>query len=93
MHRNVALIGVGNLGQALAGYAGFATRGFRIAALIDADPARVGTTIRGLVVEHIADLEQIVREREIAIAVLAIPAAVAQRRLRPPRRRRASPAS
>ncbi len=39
VHRSVALIGVGNLGQALAGYAGFASRGFRIAALIDADPA------------------------------------------------------
>ena len=40
--RAVALVGVGNLGHALAGYAGFATRGFRIAALLDADPARVG---------------------------------------------------
>ena len=45
VHRSVALIGVGNLGQALAGYAGFASRGFRIAALVDADPARVGTSI------------------------------------------------
>ena len=43
VHRSVALIGVGNLGQALAGYAGFASRGFRIAALLDADPARSGT--------------------------------------------------
>ena len=40
VHRSVALIGVGNLGQALAGYSGFASRGFRIAALLDADPAR-----------------------------------------------------
>src|SRR3954462_8531296 len=44
-HRAVALIGVGNLGQALAGYGGFASRGFRIAALVDADRGRVGTTI------------------------------------------------
>jgi redox-sensing transcriptional repressor len=78
VHRSVALIGVGNLGQALAGYAGFATRGFRIAALVDADPARIGTTIRGLVVQDIADLVAIVAEQEIAIAVLATPAAVAQ---------------
>jgi len=76
--RSVALIGVGNLGQALAGYAGFATRGFRIAALIDADPARVGTTVRGLIVRSIDDLARIVEERQIAIAVLAIPADVAQ---------------
>ena len=78
VHRSVALIGVGNLGQALAGYAGFATRGFRIAALVDADPARIGTTIRGLVVQNIADLDRIVAEQQIAIAVLATPAAVAQ---------------
>jgi redox-sensing transcriptional repressor len=77
-HRSVALIGVGNLGLALAGYAGFATRGFRIAALIDADPGRIGTTIQGLVVDNIADLERIVAEKQIAIAVLAIPASVAQ---------------
>jgi redox-sensing transcriptional repressor len=78
VHRSVALIGVGNLGQALAGYAGFATRGFQVAALVDADPARIGTTLRGLTVQDIADIEQIVADQRIAIAVLAIPAAVAQ---------------
>ncbi|PZS36729.1 MAG: redox-sensing transcriptional repressor Rex [Pseudonocardiales bacterium] len=78
VHRSVALIGVGNLGQALAGYAGFATRGFRIAALIDADPARIGTTIRGLVVQSMAEIDRIVVEQDVAIAVLATPAAVAQ---------------
>ena len=78
VHRSVALIGVGNLGQALAGYAGFASRGFRIAALIDADPARIGTTIRGLVVRDIGNLEQIVADEQITIAVLATPASVAQ---------------
>src|SRR5439155_11984560 len=78
VHRAVALIGVGNLGQALAGYAGFATRGFRIAALVDSDPARIGTTIRGLVVQGTHDLERIVAEEQIAIAVLAIPASAAQ---------------
>lgn len=78
VHRAVALIGIGNLGQALAGYAGFATRGFRIAALIDADRTRVGTTIRGLVVRDLADLEQIVAEEEITIAVLTTPGSAAQ---------------
>jgi redox-sensing transcriptional repressor len=78
VHRSVALIGVGNLGQALAGYAGFASRGFHIAALIDAEPARIGTTIRGLVVQSMADIDRIVAEQDVAIAVLAIPAAVAQ---------------
>jgi redox-sensing transcriptional repressor len=78
VHRRVALIGVGNLGQALAGYAGFASRGFRIAALIDASPTRIGRTLRGLVVRDIAELESIVAEQDITIAVLATPAAVSQ---------------
>jgi redox-sensing transcriptional repressor len=78
VHRSVALIGVGNLGQALAGYAGFATRGFQIAALIDADPARIGSEIRGLVVGDIAHLDEIVAAHRITIAVLAVPATAAQ---------------
>jgi redox-sensing transcriptional repressor len=78
VHRSVAMIGVGNLGQALAGYAGFASRGFRIAALIDSAPKRVGSVIRGLTVRHINDLDEIVRAENITIAVLAIPAGAAQ---------------
>src|SRR5579875_1140594 len=78
VHRSVALIGIGNLGQALAGYAGFASRGFRIAALLDADPGRIGSRIRGLQVADIAVLDQVVAEQCITIAVLAVPASVAQ---------------
>jgi redox-sensing transcriptional repressor len=78
VHRSVALIGVGNLGQALAGYAGFATRGFRIAALLDADPTRIGSRIRGLVVQDIADLDRVIDEHGITIAVLAVPGSAAQ---------------
>lgn len=78
VHRAVALIGMGNLGQALAGYAGFASRGFRVAALLDADPTRIGSVIRGLKVDDIVDLPAIVAENEITIAVLAVPASAAQ---------------
>lgn len=78
VHRSVALIGVGNLGQALAGYAGFASRGFRIAALVDSAPERIGTTIRGLIVRAFTDIDTIVDEEAITIAVIATPAAVAQ---------------
>jgi redox-sensing transcriptional repressor len=78
VRRSVALIGVGNLGQALAGYDGFASRGFRVAALLDASPARIGITVRGLIVRDIVDLADVVIEQEIAIAVLATPASVAQ---------------
>ncbi|WFE26504.1 redox-sensing transcriptional repressor Rex [Solwaraspora sp. WMMD791] len=76
--RAVALVGVGNLGHALAGYAGFASRGFRIAALFDADAARVGEQINGLVVRHIDDLPAVAAEESIAIGVIATPATAAQ---------------
>jgi len=77
-HRAVALVGVGNLGHALAGYAGFATRGFRVAALFDADPGRVGRRIAGLVVRHIDELDQVVRSEDVSIGVIATPAQAAQ---------------
>jgi redox-sensing transcriptional repressor len=77
-HRAVALIGIGNLGHALAGYGGFATRGFHIAALLDADPGRVGERIAGLTVRHIDDLPDVVREHDVAIGVIATPAQAAQ---------------
>src|SRR5262245_61156178 len=72
--RAVVLVGVGNLGHALAGYDGFAPRGFRIAALIDADPYRVGERINGLTVRHIDELDLVVTEQQITIAVIATPA-------------------
>ena len=77
-HRSVALIGVGNLGHALAGYGGFASRGFHVAALIDADPSRVGERISGLVVHHIDDRDAIVRAEHVSIGVIATPAAAGQ---------------
>jgi redox-sensing transcriptional repressor len=76
--RAVALVGVGNLGHALAGYAGFVSRGFRIAALFDADPARVGEEINGLVVQHIDELPRVAADERIAIGVIATPATAAQ---------------
>ncbi|MDG4791645.1 redox-sensing transcriptional repressor Rex [Micromonospora sp. WMMD1102] len=76
--RSVALVGVGNLGHALAGYAGFTGRGFRIAALFDADPARLGEEISGLTVRHIDELPRVAAEESIAIGVIATPATAAQ---------------
>ncbi|MFI6921630.1 redox-sensing transcriptional repressor Rex [Nonomuraea spiralis] len=74
----VAIVGVGNLGRALANYGGFVSRGFRVAALVDADPEVVGDTIAGLNVEHIDELEAVIRRRGVSIVVLATPAAAAQ---------------
>jgi redox-sensing transcriptional repressor len=76
--RAVALVGVGNLGHALAGYGGFGSRGFRIAALLDADARRVGERINGLNVRHIDDLDKVMQEHHINIAVIATPSHAAQ---------------
>src|SRR6188472_3697353 len=73
----VAIVGIGNLGRALANYKGFGARGFRVVALIDADPALVGKKIGDLAVESIDDLGRIVTERGIAIGILATPAGAA----------------
>ena len=76
-HR-VALVGLGNLGQALAGYPGFSGRGFVISALFDADPERVGRDVDGLRVEDIHDARAICRLTGVTIGVIATPASAAQ---------------
>ena len=74
----VVIVGVGNLGQALANYAGFSTRGFRIVALVDADPDRVGERLGPHGIRDMADLEDVVREHAVSIGVITTPAASAQ---------------
>ena len=74
----VVIVGVGHLGHALANYRGLAERGFPVAALIDADPALVGTTLDGLVVRSTDDLEAVVAEHGITVGVLTTPASAAQ---------------
>jgi redox-sensing transcriptional repressor len=74
----VVIVGIGNLGQALANYGGFGERGFPVVALVDADPGKVGTRIGDLEVEPLSDLPAIVAERDIAIGIVATPAVVAQ---------------
>ena len=77
-HQSVALVGVGNLGHALAGYAGFAGRGFPVSAMFDVDPDLVGTRINGILVEHVTDIEAVCRERGVTIGMVATPGAAAQ---------------
>ena len=74
----VVLIGIGNLGQALAGYDGFSSRGFQIKALLDADPQKIGSIVGGQSVLHIDQLERVFSENANSIAVLAVPESVAQ---------------
>jgi redox-sensing transcriptional repressor len=74
----VVIVGAGNLGQALAGYGGFAQRGFPVAGLVDVDPAKVGTVIGGVRVRHLDELAQVVRARTVAIGIVATPPGAAQ---------------
>jgi len=74
----VAILGVGNLGRALANYRGFSARGFRVVALVDADPATVGTRVGDLAVEPVEALPALVADRRVAIGVIATPAESAQ---------------
>jgi len=74
----VVVVGIGNLGQALANYTGFRQRGFPVVALVDADPDKIGETVAGLVVRSIDDLDAIVAEHAVSIGIIATPAASAQ---------------
>ncbi|GAA1970150.1 redox-sensing transcriptional repressor Rex [Kitasatospora viridis] len=74
----VVIVGIGNLGHALANYGGFASRGFRVAALLDADPAVVGATAAGLPVRHMDELESIVESQQVSIGVITTPPGAAQ---------------
>jgi redox-sensing transcriptional repressor len=75
---SVVIVGIGNLGHALANYSGFRSRGFRVVALLDADPERHAEIVAGVDVRPFDDLTQIVREQGVAIGVIATPAAAAQ---------------
>lgn len=74
----VVIVGIGNLGRALAGYSGFSSRGFRIVALVDPNPALVGTSVHDVEISDLTDLESVVARTEAVIAVLATPAEAAQ---------------
>jgi redox-sensing transcriptional repressor len=74
----VVIVGIGNLGHALANYRGFGARGFRVAALVDADGDKRGRRVAGLEVEGLDALARIVAERDIAVGIIATPAAAAQ---------------
>ncbi len=76
-HR-VALVGVGNLGAALAGYSGFVSRGLEIGALFDIDPARIGRPVGGLMVQHADDIASVCAREGISIGVIATPESAAQ---------------
>jgi redox-sensing transcriptional repressor len=78
--KNVILCGAGNLGQALAGYGGFNSAGFRVVALFDIDPAKIGTSLKaGLPVLDSARLPEFLEEHRVDIGVVAVPGDSAQK--------------
>jgi redox-sensing transcriptional repressor len=77
-HHSVAVVGIGNLGHALANYGGFPNRGFPVTALFDLDPDLIGVPVGGLPVDHVEDLPAVCKEREVTIGVICTPAAAAQ---------------
>lgn len=74
----VVIVGIGNLGHALANYGGFGSRGFRVVALLDADPARWSDRVGGLPVSPMSELEGIVADHRRVIGVITTPASAAQ---------------
>ena len=77
-HWAIVIVGVGNLGHALANYRGFSERGFRVVGLVDSDPGKVGERIGQLVVRPLEALPEIVREHDAAIGIIATPATAVQ---------------
>lgn len=76
--RNVVVVGVGNLGSALANYGGFGKGGFRIVGIYDADPAKIGSKVGEIIVRPVHSLARDARESDIAVAIIATPAKAAQ---------------
>lgn len=74
----VVIVGVGNLGRALADYGGRTGRGFRVVALLDADPTLVGRDVGGVQIRLVDDLESVVASTPGCIGVVAVPASAAQ---------------
>ena len=75
---NIALFGAGHLGRAIASSDIFADHGFRVVAIFDNDPARVGERVGQHVVRHNEELRAVVEEQDIVVGVLAVPSAAAQ---------------
>jgi redox-sensing transcriptional repressor len=76
---NIALVGAGRLGQAIASSPIFAEHGINIAAVFDSDEAKIGTDVGNTVVQDERSLKDAVREKNIVVGVLAVPASAAQK--------------
>ncbi len=77
-HWNIAIVGMGHLGAALANYQNVSSLGFHLVALFDADESVIGRTVNHLKVEDVKNLSAVVEERQVDIGVIAVPAVFAQ---------------
>ena len=75
---DIALIGAGDLGHAIARYGGFANRGFQIALVFDNDSEKVGKKVGGFLVHSVSEIEEKIKEMDIQVAMLTVPASAAQ---------------
>ncbi len=75
---NVALVGAGNLGSALLAYPGFRERGFKIVAVFDNDLRKIGKKWEDVILHDISEIAEKVKEKEIQIGIIAVPAEAAQ---------------
>lgn len=75
---DVAMVGVGDLGHAVANYRGFTHRGFRIACIFDSDPAKVGTRTGPFTIQSMDELEETIQSQGIRVAMITVPAEGAQ---------------
>lgn len=75
---SVALVGFGDLGQALSHYSGFARKGFHIDVIFDSNPAKIGQRYNGKIVRDFEELFEIMPSENIKIAIVAVPATAAQ---------------
>lgn len=78
--RRVAIVGMGNLGLALANYNGFSAHCFEIAALFDDDPGKIGTRLQsGLEIQSTQSLREVIQHENVEIVIIAVPASAAER--------------
>lgn len=75
---NVVLVGVGQLGQAIARYSGFSERGIHIVGLFDADQGKIGTELAGRTIRHVREIGSVVRDEQVRMAIVAVSADQAQ---------------
>jgi redox-sensing transcriptional repressor len=75
---NVVVIGAGDLGRALVHYRGFTAENFRLVAIFDNAPQKIGTMVGELTVQSLSDLPRVIQEKNIKVVILAVPAEFAQ---------------